>query len=458
MKNIKKNLLQITITVVFSFVSFSQGMDYKSTKTFFVNDEHLEINQYTLKNGIPVYIADKVDNQVDAVYLVVEGGTSEMPYEYSGVENCLFEMLTKGSKKYPYPKIQQMQYENQSSISHYTMYCGSVLNLTCINYYLDEMIDVMLDGFLNPLFDEKEFNILYSEQLQSIQHKQNDPESILFDEVHKKVYEGNRLLTKSSVTPESLENISVKKLRQHHKKILNAYRIKVVAVGKMDTQKFLGTLDKALGKIKYEKYERDFTDKPLNLKSDDVVLHHKAAAGSEIAVRVFSSPPVTSEDYVTARIAEDIYSTIMFNIIREKYGACYTPGSSIDSSSNPVGIDYALKVSDMDNIKEYLEQCEKLMLEGRVISSVDADSVKYENLEDCLEGYINSYLTKKYMSQASSGGIASRLTASLLQFGDITSADRMPKMALSVTKDDILRVFKEYWCEGDSRWFFMRGE
>ena len=94
MKNIKKNLLQITITVVFSFVSFSQGMDYKSTKTFFVNDEHLEINQYTLKNGIPVYIADKVDNQVDAVYLVVEGGTSEMPYEYSGVENCLFEMLT----------------------------------------------------------------------------------------------------------------------------------------------------------------------------------------------------------------------------------------------------------------------------------------------------------------------------------------------------------------------------
>ena len=148
----------------------------------------------------------------------------------------------------------------------------------------------------------------------------------------------------------------------------------------------------------------------------------------------------------------------MFNIIREKYGACYTPASQIDSSFNPVGIDYGMKVSDMENFEKYFEECVQLMLDGKVISSVNADEVVYDTIENVLEGYKNSYITKKYTSQSTSSGIASRVSASILQFGDLTTADKIPGRALKVTSDDVLRVFKKYWVDSKSQWFIMKGE
>ncbi|MBP5587359.1 MAG: insulinase family protein [Treponema sp.] len=196
----------------------------------------------------------------------------------------------------------------------------------------------------------------------------------------------------------------------------------------------------------------------LNFEGEKVVLTHKAARGSEFTARVFATPEVTSDDYVTARIVSDIYSTTMFNIIREKYGACYTPQSWIDSSFDPVGMDAGFRVSDMDNFEKYLKECEKLMLEGKVISSVNSGKVVYDSIDNCLKGYINSYISKKYSSQSTSSGIASRITSSILQFGDVTSADKIADKALKVTSEDVMRVFRKYWVEGKYRWFEMRGE
>ena len=45
------------------------------------------------------------------------------------------------------------------------------------------------------------------------------------------------------------------------------------------------------------------------------------------------------------------------------------------------------------------------------------------------------------------------MCASLLQFGDVFSADALTGIAQKTTAEDILRVFKKYWVDGSSRWF-----
>ena len=198
--------------------------------------------------------------------------------------------------------------------------------------------------------------------------------------------------------------------------------------------------------------------KPLNIGSEKIVLTHKNAKGSEMIVRIFESPSVLSDDYVCGQITSDIFSTTMFNIIREKYGACYTPASQIESSYNPIGIDYGSRVSDLENFEKYYEECVRLMLEGKVISSVDGENIIFDSVENVLQGYKNSYITKKYTSQSTSSGIASRIAASILQFSDLTTADKIPGQAMNVTSEDVLRVFKKYWVNGKSQWFYMVGE
>lgn len=417
-----------------------------------------ELLEYRLKNDIPVYVNSSVQNQVDAVYIVVEGGTVLQSPEFSGLESSLFEMMTYGSKKYPYETIKSLVYDNQSSISHYTMYCGSVLYLNCINYYLDKMLPVLLDGFLNPSFRQTEYESMMHDHFLSVQEMENDPQSILFNAVFDSVYKNSPLHTSSSVRKESLPNITVENMKALHKKILDASRIKIVAVGKFDVQKFVRTLDKTLGKLKKSGVSGlRIESGAAEIPDEKVTLYHENANGAELLAKVFVSPPVTSDDYVAACITGDIFSTVMFNVIREKYGACYTPESWVSSSFAPVGFDFGYRVSDIEHFPAYLKEAEDIMRSGKVISSVDKTGTVFDTLENSIEGYKNAYILRKYSSQSTSSGIASRITSSILQFGDVTSADAIPSKALSVTSDDVLRVFQKYWLDGKSCWFEMRG-
>lgn len=447
---------KLFLLLLSSLVLFSCSKLDKVYSTESVNNGGVEINEYRLNNDIPVYIADKVSNDVCAVYILFEGGTRLSSYEESGLENATLELMSRSSWNLSYQDLQALMYKNQSSISHYTLYCGSAYNLSCINYYLDEMLDVFLSS-LTEITDSS-FDDIYREEQQKITSMLNNPQSILFHDIHKRVYSGTSMLASSSVQPESLSNITYKNIERCHKALLNSKRIKVVAVGKINRHKFLKKLNETLGKLEGEEIPPLNKNEKLNLTDEKIILTHKAARGSEIAVRVFEAPKVTSPDYITGRLTEDIFTTTMFNIIREKYGACYSPGTEIDSSDLPAGIDYGLRVSDMKNFSKYLAECQALMLEGRVISSVDGDQTTYDTIENVLEGTKNSYITQKYMSQATTSGIASRLAASLLQFGDLTTADAMMQKVESVTADDIEACFKKYWIDGKSQWFEMRGE
>lgn len=456
--SIKKILTIVAASLCFFIAAASEPESkYKPVKSHQVSSGAFV--EYRLKNNIPVYINTEVPNQVDAVYIIVKGGTMCLKPEYSGLESSLFEMMTYGSEKYPYKMIQALQYAYQTSIGHYSLYSGSVYTLSCIDYYLDSMLPVYLDTFMNPSFDEKQFDLMKGNQLQSITSSKNDPQRILFNQIYKQLYKNSPLLTSSSVKEESYKNITILNLKKHHKKILDASRICIVAVGKYDIESFLSKLDESVGTLKSSRFkEVPQKESKLNIENEKVVLTHKDATGSEMAVRVFQSPSVLSDDYVTGQIVSDIFSTTMFNIIREKYGACYTPASQIDSSFNPIGIDYGMKVSDMENFEKYYEECVQLMLDGKVISSVEGENAVYDTIENVLQGYKNSYITKKYTSQSTSSGIASRVAASILQFGDLTTADKIPGRALNVTGEDIHRVFKKYWVDGKSQWFIMKGE
>lgn len=453
---------KIFLTLIAALLLFSCSQSNKIYSTQSVNNGGVVINEYRLENDIPVYIADKVSNDVCAVYVLFEGGTRLSTYEYSGLEDATLEYMLCGTDDITYSKLQSIMYQNQSSFSHYTMYCGSVCSLSCINYYLDDMLDIFLDSITSVSYDianKDDYlgNILRDKE-QKITRMQNDPQSILFHDIHKRVYDGTSYLASSSVQPESIENITIENFEKMHEELLNSKRIKVVAVGKINKKKFLKKLNGTLGKLAGEEIPPVNKNEKLNLSDEKITLTHKAARGSEIAVRVFEAPKVTSPDYITARLTEDIFTTTMFNIIREKYGACYSPGTQIDSSDLAVGFDYGLRVSDMKNFSKYLAECQTLMLEGRVISSVDGGQTTYDTIENVLEGTKNAYITKKYMSQASTSGIASRLAASLLQFGDLTSADAMMQKVESVSADDIEACFKKYWVDGKSQWFEMRGE
>lgn len=439
----RKNLLFITL-LFFSFASFCES--------------NLEILK--LKNSIPVYYIKAPEKKVCAVYIVVNGGVFNYTNDKSGIEKSLFEMMTLGSKSFPCEKLINRFYETQGEIIHYSMYSGSVLGLSCIDHYLDELLPYMLDGFVNPSYEEKQVNLFNMRLSQKIQKTLNDPVSLLMFNAKKEIYRNHVFETSVDVTPDSIGNITVEQMKAYHRELLkDSGRISVIAVGNISRKKLLNALEKYLSDIPEGERVEVVKDVPelLPLKGEPVILTHPESEGTGFGMRFFSSPSIMSEDYVPSRIAELVYDDILFNIVREKYGVCYTPQTSISSSIRPVGFDFLYRMSDVRTFTERLKEAENIMISGKVVSSVENGEIIYENLEDRIEGYINSYINRKYGNQKTTQGVASRLASSLLQFGDIYTADTFTEKARKVTAGKTIRVFKKYWMNDDYRWFVMTG-
>lgn len=449
----KKVFLSVAVIFSLSVFAFAESKINSTEKLSFGT-----VNEYSLSNGIKVYHCPKNENKINAVYFVVKGGTQVMDENFSGLETAVFDMMERGSKDFSYEEIKALKYNTLSSISSYSLYSGSVYTLSCIDYYLDRMLPVFIDGFMNPLFSEKEYEIIYQNLESQIAHDANDYENILSDCMRRNIYKNHPLLTSSSVKENSIKNITLENIKAHHQKILDASRIDVVAVGTLDIEKFIEKLNQTLGKIKASGKSFTVNEYPeIQIEGENVVLSHESCSGTALAYKVFASPSVKSDEYVAGQIAADIFSNTLFSVVRTKYGACYSPYSFISSSPCGTGFVCLYRMSDFTRFCSYVDEAEKYMLEGKVISSVTESEMTFDSISDVLDGYKNSYVNRKYSSLATSAGIASRITSSILQFDDIVTSDRIAQRAFEVSEEEIMKVFKKYWVTEKKKWFLITG-
>ena len=185
---------------------------------------------------------------------------------------------------------------------------------------------------------------------------------------------------------------------------------------------------------------------------------HEDASGAAFVLRAFASPSIKDDDYVAAKITSEIFSDIMSNVVREKNGICYTPMSGVVSSVAPFGFEFLYRVTDLKNFISAMNDSRVIIEAGNTIKAIDAEgNYILEPISDRLQGYINSYITAKYSSQATVNGIANRMAGSLLQFGDVSCSDMLTEKVKSITVQDVKRVFKKYWIDESSRWFAVVG-
>ncbi len=439
----KKNSFALfALILIFSAVAFSEKRDTPSR---------------SLKNGIPVYYKSVDSTRMCSVVITMKGGSSMYAREFSGIESALLELMSRGSKKFPYAKIQELSGEKHISFSHSTSYAGSTFSFSCIDYYFDEALPIFLDCFLNPSYDEIQFENMRTEFNQDIQKILNNPESFLFYTMKKEIYKNHPFESSAGVLPESLENITIENLKSHYEKLLDASRMSVVAAGALDEKKLARTLEKTLGKIPRSEKKFEMPEIPaLEISGENVVLQNAAISGSGHIARVFKSPSIFSKDFIAARLAAEMYNEVLFNIVRTMRGACYTPSTSIGFSPAPFGEDFLYRVSDLQNAARYLHEAQESFASGKMLALVEG-KIEYDSIEERLPGFVNKYITSAYTNQQTCALIAGRAASSLLQLGDIDGLDKFVEQAKNVRAVDVIRVFKKYWADDSFRFFAIAG-
>ena len=140
----------------------------------------------------------------------------------------------------------------------------------------------------------------------------------------------------------------------------------------------------------------------------------------------------------------------MFNVVREKYGACYSPSSSVIGSKAPVGTEILVNVSDKKNFASYMKEARTLMAQGKVIEDVSPDGTYvFASGAEKLDSYKNSYITSTYASSASSGGMAERMVYNLFQFNDIDyNVFFFDPTSCCNLLDNRINIIHRYICQG----------
>ena len=431
-------------------------------KSVFAGEKN--VAELKLKNGIPVYVLSDKSKKMASVSICLRGGVSHITPATSGLEDALFSMMALSSQKYGFDQRQKLSFETGASIYSNSVTDGSTLSLSVLEESLYKMLPVLTDGFVNPAYEQKVYDDMMIGYGQQIQATLNDPASLLIYTAEKAIYKGHPYETSADVREDSVDNITIDAMKALHSEIISPEDIFIVAVGNINAKKLVSELNKSVGKLcsknpSAEKSQTAQKEIPaVKIGGEPLVLTHKDVAGNGYVLRAFEAPSFTDAEFIPSVLAGNIYSDIMFNVVREKHGVCYTPSSSISGSKASVGIEFLVNLTGHEKFARVMSEARNLMAQDKVITGLDAQGgYAYESIENCLERYKNKYINATYASLASTRGKASTLVYNLLQYDDLYHDHKVVQSVMDCTSADILSAFKKYWIDGGSRWFVITG-
>lgn len=415
-----------------------------------------DVEVVQLKNGIKVYV-QHTNSKVNAIAIGCMGGYEKYSPELSGLEGNLFDVMSCSSKKYSMETRNQMQYENGVSIDKYCRTLGSVLYMYGMEKYFDGMLDVFVDGFLNPEFAPDVMENLFDGNEQRVQNILNSPESLLQWTIGNDVFKNHPYKTVGGVTPDSIKNISVEKMKEVHQQIIGGGDFFISAIGTVKTKRLVKALNKTIGSLEFDPSKKHVMQDipPVKIeKKKPVVITHPSAAGTAYCARVFASPAVNNPDTVAAVLAGEIYSDILYNVVREHYGICYTPYSSVITSKAPVSQDYLFKVSDYAKAGKAVKEAMDYMSRGVTVEKSNEDGTyTFSTVAENLESYRSKWLNSKYGSSKTTSGQMFRIMSDIMYHEDMDYDLKEVELIKKITADDVVRVFNKYWIEGNGNWY-----
>ena len=419
------------------------------------------VEEFFLDNGIPVYIKANYSNRLVSMAVVNLGGSVLYEPEESGMELSLLRMMKSGSEKYSFEEIQNEKYRTHASFFGVCRNEGSYLGISCLDYYFDKLLDILADGLLHPAFNEKEFNTMLKEHAQRLQSMKSDPGSLAYYSGIEEIYKNHPYQSHPWPTEQSLENITVENLKKLHEKFIDAKRMAIVVAGDVDAKKTVHKLNRYFGEIpelkggfSRQEFFSGKTVPEIKVSGDNVVLSSPESAGTGFITGFFSFPSAASPDFAAAMIASDMYSDMLYQVVREKYGACYTPSCSQMFSRAALGVVSFYRISNLENILSYAAEARSLMAEGKLICGKNPDGeFVFEPVASRLESYRNTFINRNYARQKTVSGVCEKMVDSLFLFGDPYTEGLLTAQIQQLTADQVQEAFEKYFENGKVRYF-----
>ena len=287
------------------------------------------VKEFTLSNGLKVYLAERQSVPVVNMSLMVNAGYAADQNALAGLASLTGKMMKEGTKTKSALQISDQLADLGADINSYSNLDNSYVTLNALKNNFDASLNLFADILLNPSFPQKDFERVQKEQLLDIKQEQAYPVAMGLRILPRLLYGSGHAYSNpftGSGTEESVQKISRNDLVKFHQTWYAPNNASLVVVGDITEAELKKKLEASLtawkSKTVPEKNIKDVAvaDKPA------VYIIDKPDAQQSIIFAASISPSAKDPDYEAIQMMNKILggeftSRVNMNLRENKHWA-----------------------------------------------------------------------------------------------------------------------------------------
>jgi len=136
------------------------------------------IQQFTLKNGIHVYLVERHQLPVVSMELTFEGGSINDPKGKEGLAATCMSLLSEGTEKLPKIEFREALGDLASTVTSYASMDQQGVAMSTLAEHLDATLDLFGDTLLSPGMRQEELDRMIKSRLAALEQMKGSPAAV----------------------------------------------------------------------------------------------------------------------------------------------------------------------------------------------------------------------------------------------------------------------------------------
>ena len=367
-------------------------------------------------------------NNLVAVSLYLLGGTRQLSDRTAGIEALLLRAAEYGTDRYPGGLSQRAMARTGAVEVLDPEADWTLAGFIVLRPDLDSAWTVFADRLTHPTLDPEAVRRAREQMLTEVRRRFADPDARIRVIANQAAFSGHPYALDPEGTEQSLGAIDQNDLAVYARTLMTS-RMLLVVVGNVDTATIGALVTRTLGTLPHGDYKWTL---PPGLPQQDRShwLIESRDVPTNYILGYFTGPAVSSPDYAPFRVACDLLSSRLFEVIRVQHGLSYSAYAPFLERAVGVGGLYAStakpeKVRPLmyDQIRELVGQ-------------------QYDSF--LLHKFITSFRVEYISRNAADEDQADLLARATLYLGDYRQTDRFRQQVYRVGGEDVQRVANRY--------------
>ena len=268
-----------------------------------------EVNQFTLNNGLKVYLVERRNVPVVRMTMMADAGYAADQYGLPGLASLTGTMITEGTKTKTALQISDMEADLGANIFSSSDLDNTYLGMSTLKSNFDASLALYTDILLNPAFPQKDFDRVKKEQLLGIRQEQAQPVQMGLRILPKLLYGAGHAYSNpftGSGTEASVNKITRDDLVKFHQTWFVPNNATLVVVGDVSAAELKSKLETSFAGWKQGTVPQKNIGNVAMPSSPTVYIIDKPGALQSIIFAAETSPSAKDKDYEAIKMANKI--------------------------------------------------------------------------------------------------------------------------------------------------------